>query len=496
VFIKSRRATLLLPCLIVALFVTTAMSLEQRQAILAPATSFEWAEEWEGLPGGSATNLRRFDREAFSQPVPNLSFEERSLFSLGNALFRRIWVTAPASTKSSDGLGPVFNARACQRCHLKDGRGHTPVDAEDSAVSMVLKLSVAPRTKEEEKLITSGREAIIPEPTYGSQLHDRAIPGFTAEGRMEVNYLEVMVELPGPEIAKLRTPFYKAVNLTLGPLYENTLLSPRVAPPMIGLGLLEAILEKDILANADPEDRDGNGISGKPNQVWSLEHQVVTLGRFGWKAGQPSLAEQNAAAMAGDIGISNPLHSDPWGDCTSSQIECRNAAHGTDGRLGSIEASAEIMDLILFYSRTLAVPARRHANDPDVLRGKRVFYDTGCINCHIPKFATRKDFQVDALAGQLIWPYTDLLLHDMGKGLADNRPEGQANGQEWRTPPLWGIGHTGTVNEHTQFLHDGRARNLTEAILWHGGEAQAARDRFAEMTKEDRHYLLTFLNSL
>lgn len=495
-FTKSRSAILLLPYLIVVVLLTTAMSPEQRQKILAPATSFDRAEKWEALPGGSATNRIRFDREAFSQPAPNLSFEERSLFSLGNGLFRRIWVTAPASTKSSDGLGPVFNARACQRCHLKDGRGHTPADAKDSAVSMVLRLSVAPRTKEEKQLIVSGREAVIPEPTYGSQLQDRAIPGFAAEGRMEVDYVEMMVELPGPEIAKLRAPSYKAVNLTLGPLYENTLLSPRVAPQMIGLGLLEAILEKDILANADPEDHDGNGISGKPNQVWSLEHQAVALGRFGWKAGQPSLAEQNAGAMASDIGISNPLHRDPWGDCTSAQIECRNAAHGTDGRPGSLEASAEIMDLILFYSSTLAVPARRYANDANVLRGKGVFYDTGCIDCHIPKFATRKDFQIDALAGQLIWPYTDLLLHDMGKGLADNRPEGQANGREWRTPPLWGIGHTGTVNEHTQFLHDGRARNLTEAILWHGGEAQAARNRFAEMTKEDRNYLLTFLNSL
>jgi CxxC motif-containing protein (DUF1111 family) len=220
------------------------------------------------------------------------------------------------------------------------------------------------------------------------------------------------------------------------------------------------------------------------------------LGRFGWKAGQPSLAEQSAGAFGGDVGISNPLAPAPWGDCTAAQERCRAGPHGDSEHQDGLEASAEVMDLILFYARNLAVPARRDVNAPDVLRGKARFYGAGCSGCHTPKFATRRDHVVPALAGQLIWPYSDLLLHDMGEGLADDRPEGVASGREWRTPPLWGIGLTETVNGHTYFLHDGRARSLTEAILWHGGEAQAARDAFAALPKENRDALLAFLSSL
>ena len=484
------------PLLLVAALLISAMGPERRASILAPATLFEQAEKWESLSGGTTTNRQRYNRDAFSQPASNLSFEERSSFSIGNGLFRKLWVAAPASTKSSDGLGPLYNARACQRCHLKDGRGHTPVNEKDSAVSMLLRLSIPPENDFERSLIQSGRQSVIPEPTYGRQFQDLAISGFLAEGRMAISYVDLAVTLADGVTVNLRKPTYRAVDLAHGPMHQNTMMSPRVAPPMIGLGLLEAISEKDILANADPADQNSDGISGKANKVWSLAQDRLTLGRFGWKAGQPSLLEQNADAMAGDIGISNPLHPQPWGDCTDKQSKCRSAPHGTHRSDGSLEASEQIMDLILFYTRTLAVPARRDANAPPVLRGKKLFYTNGCVNCHVPKFATRQDYEIKGLAGQLIWPYTDLLLHDMGEGLADNRPEARATGREWRTPPLWGIGLTKTVNNHNHFLHDGRARNLTEAILWHGGEAQMSRDAFAKMSEEDRNYLLAFLNSL
>jgi CxxC motif-containing protein (DUF1111 family) len=220
------------------------------------------------------------------------------------------------------------------------------------------------------------------------------------------------------------------------------------------------------------------------------------LGRFGWKAGEPTVNQQGSHAMASDVGMSNPLFPAAWGDCTAAQSACRAAPNGNSAQHDRLEVSGEVMDQILFYARNLAVPARRGADDPLVLDGKRLFYESGCTGCHVPKLATRRDFEVGALAGQLIWPYSDLLLHDMGEGLADGRPEGVANGREWRTPPLWGIGLTETVNGHTYFLHDGRARNLSEAILWHGGEAKAARDAFAGMAKADRDALLAFLNSL
>jgi CxxC motif-containing protein (DUF1111 family) len=263
---------------------------------------------------------------------------------------------------------------------------------------------------------------------------------------------------------------------------------------MIGLGLLEAIAPDDIVAAADADDADGDGISGRPNRVWSNDRQRVMLGRFGWKAGNATIADQSAGAFSGDVGISSPLAPDPWGECTESQTKCRAGPHGGDG--ANPEASGESMEKVVFYSSNLAVPERRNASDSNVLRGKALFYSTSCTGCHTPKHATQSDWPLPALAGQLIWPYTDLLLHDMGEGLADGRPEGDASGREWRTAPLWGIGLTETVNGHTYFLHDGRARNLLEAILWHGGEAQAARDAVRSMRPGDRQALLDFLNSL
>ena len=475
---------------------TAAMTPEERAAILAATTDFTAPERWETLSGGSATNRTVSNRNAFSQPSANLSFEERAEFFVGNGLFRRTWVGAPASTEGADGLGPLYNARACQRCHLKDGRGHPPAGPEDSAVSMFLRLSVPPESEAERALLATHRPGVIAEPTYGSQLQDLAIPGYRPEGRMVIDYEEIPVALAGGETAHLRRPRYRIADLGYGPLHPEVMLSPRVAPPMIGLGLLEAVAEEDILAHADPDDADGDGISGRPNLVWSTEHEAVILGRFGWKAGEPTLDQQGSHAMAGDIGIGNPLAPAAWGECTTAQRACRGAPSGDSPEHDGLEASREVMDQILFYARNLAVPARRGAGDPTVLRGKKLFYGSGCTGCHVPKLATRRDWEPRALAGQLIWPYSDLLLHDMGDGLADHRPEGVASGREWRTPPLWGIGLTEEVNGHTNFLHDGRARDLTEAILWHGGEAEAARDAFAAMTEAERDAMLTFLNSL
>jgi CxxC motif-containing protein (DUF1111 family) len=177
-------------------------------------------------------------------------------------------------------------------------------------------------------------------------------------------------------------------------------------------------------------------------------------------------------------------------------VDCMKAPTGEQERLGEGEAPDPILDLVTFYSQNLGVPQRRDIDDAAVLRGKAAFYGAQCTSCHTPKFVTSRDTTTDAQKFQLIWPYSDILLHDMGDGLADYRPEGQADGYEWRTPPLWGIGLTKAVSGHTFFLHDGRARNLTEAILWHGGEAQKSRDAFAQMPKSTREDLLAFLESL
>lgn len=478
----------------VALVSKAAPSSAEKAAILAPTKRFQTAERWERLSGGSATNRRRFDRDAFSQPSANLSFEARAQFAIGNGLFRRPWVSSPSSTRSADGLGPLYNARSCQRCHLKDGRGHPPVDENDSAVSMLVRLSVPPRTKEEHALLASGRAAVIPEPTYGTQLQDVSVPGLAAEGKIRITRTEREVVFEDGTKMALEEPHYEIAGTRYGPMDPQAMMSPRVAPPMIGLGLLEAIAASDILEGADPDDADGDGISGRARWVWSPEHRRVMLGRFGWKAGTATIVDQSAAANSGDIGISSPLAPAPWGECTERQQACRSRLHGA--RPGEFEAPASVMDAIVFYTRQLAVPARRGENDPTVLQGKALFYRIGCIGCHTPKHATRRDWPVEELAGQLIWPYTDLLVHDMGDDLADGRPEGEATGREWRTAPLWGIGMTEVVNGHTRFLHDGRARNLAEAILWHGGEAEPARLAFQSMSPVERSALLAFLNSL
>ena len=471
------------------------MERERVLAVTKPAENFSRAEAYELRPGGAATVFKMQNRDAFSHPSANMSFERQLDFRVGNGIFKKIWVSSPSSTTSSDGLGPLFNARSCQRCHLKDGRGHPPAEGEKAEL-MLLKLSIPPQNETQRSALLQNRISSIPEPTYGNQLQNFSVQGVRSEGEFTLRYKELPVRLGDGEIINLRAPTYQIVDLQYGALHADTMVSPRVAPPVIGMGLLEAIPEADILHHADPDDLDGDGISGKASQVWSDEHQNVMLGRFGWKAGQATIVQQAASAFQNDIGISTPLYPVPFGDCTPAQKDCVAGPHGDVPARDGIEAVTEMFDLLVFYTRNLAVPARRKVDDPQVLEGKRLFYEAQCAACHVPKFVTRRDSIGEEQSFQLIWPYTDLLLHDMGEGLADHRPEGQATGREWRTPPLWGIGLTETVSGHTRFLHDGRARNLLEAILWHDGEARAAKLRVIQMTQAERGALLAFLNSL
>lgn len=461
--------------------------------VLAPPRDFTAPQKFEELSGGAATVRVKPNADAFSQPSANLGFEEELNFKVGNGLFRKIWVSSPSSTLASDGLGPLYNARSCQRCHLKDGRGHPPGPDAENAVSMFLRVSIP----DEAAKIADIQDYLgtAPDPTYGTQLQDFALPGIPAEYRLQIAYTDLPVTFADGTTVVLRDPTYTAADLGYGPLHPQAMLSPRVAPQMIGLGLLEAIPAADILANADPDDTNGDGISGRPNIVWSAEFDRPMLGRFGLKAGAPTIMQQSAGAFAGDIGISNPLFPDPFGECSTIQDACRKAPHG-DGDARGFEIGQEGLDLVVFYSRNLGVPARRAVDDPQVLRGKQVFYDTGCASCHQPSFVTSRLNDRPEHSFQLIWPHTDMLLHDMGPGLADNRPEAVASGTEWRTAPLWGIGLTQQVSGHTQFLHDGRARSLMEAILWHGGEAQPARDRVLAMPEPDRAALVSYLESL
>ncbi|MEN0105083.1 MAG: di-heme oxidoredictase family protein [Pseudomonas sp.] len=447
---------------------------------------FTAAEPGEALSGGQTTVTSK-NREAFMQPSENLSHERQLDFAVGNSFFRSPWVIAPSTTTARDGLGPLMNTNACQNCHIKDGRGHPPEGDDDvSAVSMLVRVSL-PSSPDMAALLE--KVGVVPEPVYGTQLQDMAIPGVAPEVRVRMDYETSQVTFKDGSQVELRKPLLKLSNWGYGPISPNAQFSARVAPPMIGLGLLEAIPDDALLANAQAQKTANNGIHGQPNYVWDDAQQKTVLGRFGWKAGQPTLNQQNVHAFSSDMGLTTSLR--PFDECTAAQTACKNAPDG-----GVPEVSDHLLSQVLFYTRNLAVPARRQVDDPQVLAGKGLFHQAGCQQCHTPQYTTRSDAAEPELANQVIRPYTDLLLHDMGPGLADNRSEYQASGSQWRTPALWGIGLTQTVSGHTQFLHDGRARNLLEAIVWHGGEAQAAKQQVLAYDAEQRTALLAFLNSL
>jgi CxxC motif-containing protein (DUF1111 family) len=461
-------------------------------AVRATPDDFSAPQPFEALPAGAATVPVLDGTAIFAQPAASL--RETLDFELGRALFEKLWVAAPSSTRASDGLGPTYNARACSGCHIHDGRGHAPHSPTDDAKSFALKLSIpAPVTARvadiEEWIATQ------PEPSYGSQVQDFATANVGAEARLQVQYSLHSITLDDGTQIELRRPEVSLTQMAHGPLHKDVMLSPRIAPPISGLGLIEAIPAADILSLADPEDKDGNGISGRAAVAWSIEHDRWMLGRFGHKAGQPTVRQQVAGALSTDLGISSPLFPAPWGDCTEIQTECRNAPHGDqDVRVHEVDDIG--LDLMTLYTANLGVPERRNMNAPEVLRGKTVFFAAGCADCHTPSFVTHRLPEQPERSFQLIWPYSDFLLHDMGEGLKDSRPEGIATNREWRTPPLWGIGLANAASPDAGFLHDGRARTLLEAILWHGGEAEAAQAYVRTLSATDRLDLIAYLESL
>ena len=362
-------ALLLVPGLVMACL--AAVTVRAAEPALIPN------EPGEENPGGSATTQDSIDtREAFSHFSHGIGFEGEAKFKVGNAIFRKLWISAPSSTTSSDGLGPLYNSRSCQSCHLKDGRGHPPAAnfPADTAELMFLRLSIPPQNDEQKRLLAEHRVNTINEPTYGEQLQNIAVQGLDNEGHMRIDYKEQPVTLGDGTVVSLRHPTYGIDGLKYGPLHPQTMMSPRVAPPMIGVGLLEAIPEAQIRAHADADDKDKDGISGRTNEVWSIGQNKTALGRFGWKAGKPTVGEQAASAFAGDMGLSTPVVSNPAGDCTKAQPACLNAPNGNTERDGGFEVGDKLFDHVVFYSQNLAVPPRRNFNDPEVARGKAVFY--------------------------------------------------------------------------------------------------------------------------
>lgn len=431
------------------------------------------------------------NKNAFSKSAADMPVSKQLDFVVGRGFFKRLWVTAPASTQAADGLGPLFNARSCMSCHPNNGRGKPPSSVNEEAISMFLRIDIPPQNEEQQRQLGEHRLNNIPDPVYGTQLQHFATAGHKAEYKLKITYKEIPITLSDGKTVKLRKPTYHATSLGYGPFHPEARLSPRVAPQMIGLGKLEAISEADLLANSDPDDSNNDGISGRLNKVWSRQHNKTMPGRFGHKSGIATLDEQSQAAFATDIGISTTLFPKGSGECTERQQKCLTALNGNSPQYDNLEAPAKVTELVNLYISNLAVPEPRNQSDDSVLKGKKLFNSIGCSNCHVTTYEIERYGK-----SQIIHPYTDLLLHDMGEGLTDNRPEGIANGREWRTAPLWGIGLTAAVSGHSYFLHDGRARNLLEAILWHGGEAQRQRDQVIALNKTQREQLLKLLESL
>lgn len=418
-------------------------------------------------------------RDAFGAPLPGLSDSERAAFFVGNSYFNQNWVSAPSSVSSRDGLGPLFNARSCSGCHFKDGRGRAPEPGQPVRTALV-RISVP---------ASDGGGAPRPDPRYGDQLQGDAVTGFAREADVFVHYHELPGSFADGSPYSLRQPRLQVTALGHGPLASDVLTSLRSAPALVGMGLLEAVAEADLLERVDADDRDRDGISGRANVVLSASTGAPALGRFGWKAEQATVLDQTAAAFAGDMGITSRLFMHE--NHTPQQEGCADAASG-----GAPELADAVLDSVVLYVRTLAVPARRDQGDPEVQRGEHLFAVARCTACHTPRLTTAPETSPRELAGRTIRPYSDLLLHDMGPALSDMRPSFEASGSEWRTAPLWGIGLVERVSGGSGFLHDGRARNLTEAVLWHGGEAEAAKQSFVRMRAEDRRALIHFLESL
>jgi len=433
---------------------------------------------------------------AYSLPIPSLDAKQAELFALGHKMFTNRWAFFWFEN-AEFGRGPTSNAQACTTCHARNGRGLAPgtalsvrePDGEFRDHHITVPFEPAPNAVI--RISVSGQDAHggpKPHPFYGDQLQVFGVKGVVkTEGQFRVEWRERQVRFEDGESVSLRTPVITLSGLAYGPLGEGAMFGARLAPPLIGIGLLEAIPEAAIIALESKPPVEG--IRGHANRVWDESQGRTVLGRFGLKANHGSVREQVAAAFINDIGLSSPVYPDQ--NCPDIQMVCKEQMVA-----GKPEITALRLAATETYVRALSVPARRNLDDPKVTRGEQVFGEVHCVACHVPELRTGEYPPLPQLANQTIHPYTDLLVHDMGADLADGRPDYLAGGSEWRTPPLWGIGLSEKVNGAGAFLHDGRARNFTEAILWHGGESKVSREACRKLPKTDREALVAFLQSL
>jgi len=449
-----------------ALTVLVLLLVKCQKSAIFPASQYD-----DQLSGGDETVFDATSK-SFGSMFTGMGAYDEHVHVLGDLTFNQTFVTSPAPIH--EGLGPIYNNTACINCHHNDGIG-VPT-AGDLQSSLLMRISLP------------GQDANggpVPVPGYGLQIQDKAVFGKSPECKVNIVYATQIGTFPDGEQYELRAPTYTLTNLYI-PISGTYLLSPRLAPPMIGLGLLEAVPESEIVQGEDPNDANGDGIKGHANYVYDATTGKKMIGRFGWKANTASILTQVATAFNQDMGITSSLQ----------PVESSYGQAQYDGLKDDPELPDSLLNAVKFYAQTLAVPARRNTTDATVKHGEALFIAAKCANCHKQTLTTGVDVTKPYLSNQVIHPYTDMLVHDMGPGLADNRPDYRANGQEWRTAPLWGLGLYTTVNNPGYFLHDGRARTITEAIMWHGGEAQNSVNYFSNLSSADRAAMLKFLQSL
>jgi len=439
------------------------------------------------LAGGGMT-MKRLSTLSYIYPGKDATRKQQLDFWSGFSFFRDPWVTAPSATKARDGLGPLFNARSCIACHQNGSRAPMPAEGESMPTALIIRVGFTKPALNHQGNNYGGQI----QPRITKYVRDKLADQPQGEAWLDLSYSPINDQFSDGEPYQLQQPNYRLTNMAYGVLPEHAVLSPRYSPNVFGAGLLDAIATEDLLAQEDINDADNDGISAKYNRVTNVKNGQLELGRFGLKAKHPNLAQQVAAAFRDDIGITNNHF--PQESCTKSQILCQQAS--ALGLHNSVEIADKNFDLVMTFSRLLGVPPARSLSQPKKQQGQQLFHQLGCAQCHTPSYVTDKNYPESSLANQTIWPYTDLALHDMGSALADGAYEYQANGQEWRTPPLWGIGLQHRINKQQRFLHDGRARTITEAILWHGGEAASAQTKFKQLSKQQRQTLLMFLKSI
>ncbi|CAH0535224.1 hypothetical protein VST7929_02877 [Vibrio stylophorae] len=517
----------------------------------------------EHLGGRGSNTSSNTSSNAFSEPDAALSAQALSQHLAGDTFFETNFALRSHPNALASGLGPVFNDNNCESCHPKDGRSALPRLRDDLGQIKLSDAGVFLRISVEHENSFQGEHGLVPRnesnlwgsPTpvanFGTQLFQRGSieggqgireprtnrfhqPDFTARqsGLADVwmRFESVTVSYADGHRVTLRKPIFEVDNPHDAPddsdqfdphtpqrqsalFADNVKLSPRIGLPIFGLGLLEAIPESAILAQVNSDPRRNHGITGRANWVFDQQKYLdcqtaqnceseppVSLGRFGWKATTPSVAQQSLGALRGDMGVTNTLFGqESIADTALYQKLVANNPQFAAMQNKGIESTETIDQSLVFYAQTLAVPARklpqRKAQQLDIEQGAQLFAAANCSGCHTPSFTTGKH-PIAELSYRTIYPFSDLLLHDMGEGLADGRRAFDASGQEWRTSPLWGIGRTKLVNPAAGFLHDGRARTIEEAILWHGGEAQASRAYFMQLSERDRKKLLAFVHSL